>query len=139
MSDPSTTVPTGAPTDAPLWDTNHPYYATEGSFFARGWHSDFESWADFIAEQGDNDLDLNLLYRWDWETPDPSDYEPGEEVPGETVALFFIHQRKACTRSARVAVSRGDEPAVRQYLTVRADHLRRVWEPLLDAPTGVTA
>jgi hypothetical protein len=108
-----------------LWESDHPYYAAEGSYFATGWHAEYESWADFIEEQGENDLDLNLLYRWDWEVP-----EPGDE-PGESVALFFIHQRKACTRSARVAVTREDEPSVREYLTVRAAHLRTVWAPLL--------
>jgi hypothetical protein len=123
----------GVAVSGDLWDADHPYYATEGSYFANGWHADFDSWADFIEAQGDNDLDMNLLYRWDWEVPDPTLYVEGEEIPSEEyVALFFIHQRKAATRSARVQVTRDDEPAIREYLTVRASHLRLVWEPLLE-------
>lgn len=115
-----------------LWEVDHPYYATEGSYFAIGWHAEFESWADFIEEQGDNDMDFNLLYRWDWDTPNPDYYEPGQEMPEtDTLSLFFIHQRKACTRSAVVQVTKDQEDEIRAWLTVRAEHLRRVWEPLL--------
>jgi len=114
-----------------LWDFKHPYYATEGNYYSNDCHIDYETWQEFIDEQGDADLDMNLLYRWDWEVPDPDDYEPEEEMPGETVALFFMGQRKALARSARVSVTRDQEDEIRAWLTVRAAHMRLVWEPLL--------
>lgn len=120
----------------PLRGTDHPYYAAEGSYFAVGWHTEFGSWAEFIEEQGSNDLDYNLLYRWDWRIPDPDDYEPGEELPGESVSLYFVHQRKGITRSACAQVRPEDEPAIREWLLVRAEHMRSLWEPLLPGPAS---
>lgn len=114
-----------------LWEVDHPYYATEGNYFSNGYHAEYASWAEFIEEQGDLDLDMNLVYRWDWQVPDPDDYEPDEKMPPETLDLFYVGQRKALHRSVSVEIRREDEPAVREWLTVRAEHMRRVWEPLL--------
>lgn len=120
-----------------LRGTDHPYYAAEGNHFENGWHAEFDSWADFIEAQGNNDLDLNLLYRWDWRVPDPNDYLPhGEEVPGESLSLYFVHQRKGITRSACAQVCPEDEPAIREWLLIRAEHMRSVWEPLLPGPSS---
>ena len=123
-----------------LWEHNHPYYATEGCYYTPGtrWdevHADWSSWADFFADWGDTDLDYNLLYRWDWRRPDPFDYpdEDGIAAPEGELLLFFMLQRKAKPFSHRINVTEADEPAVRAWLTTRAEHLRQVWEPLLDA------
>lgn len=116
---------------ARLWEVDHPYYATQGNYFSNGYHADYGSWADFIEDQGDLDLDMNLVYRWDWQVPNPDDYEADEELPPETLDLFYVGQRKAIHRSVSVEVRREDEPAIREWLTVRAEHMRRVWEPLL--------
>lgn len=133
-----------------LWEIDHPYYCSEGNFYMAGMHSVFESWAEFAepssqtatADLGnllyDFDDDLNLLWRWDWKRADPSDYEyeveadPDFEIPGDTLQLFFMLQRKAYNISAEVAVTEADEPAVREWLEAKALHMRRLWEPLLD-------
>ena len=60
-----------------LWEVDHPYYCNEGNFFARPGsecHSHYRRWQDFVAEQGDGDMDLNLVFRFDWEPP----YEDGD-------------------------------------------------------------
>lgn len=119
-------------TDTRLWDIDHPYYATQGNYFSNDYHAEYDSWTEFLAEQGDMDLDLNLLYRWDWQVPDPDYYEAGEELPAETLDLFYVGQRKAIHRSVSVEVKREDEPAIREWLLIRAEHMRKVWEPLLD-------
>jgi hypothetical protein len=121
-----------------LWEVDHPYYCTEGCYYVgsddfRDVHAEWESWEDFINELSDADLDMNLLFRWDWEVPDPDDYED-EPVPGERVLLFMYGQRKAKPMSHTITVTREDEPIIREYLRVRAEHLRKVWEPLLDEP-----
>ena len=123
-------------TDHPhLWEIDHPYYATQGNYFKNGYHVEYPSWADFVEDAGDDDLDMNLVYRWDWTVPDPRDYsingELVEPLPAETLDLFYVGQRKALHRSVSVIVQREDEPAIRQWLTIRAEHMRRVWEPLL--------
>ena len=127
---------------AHLWEVGHPYYCQEGSYWVGGdrWHdvhADYESWADFVSEWANMDLDLNLLFRWDWQRADPADYsfeleeDPTFELPGDTVELFYMMQRKARNMSIRVKVTEADEDAVRGYLAVRAEHMRKVWEPLL--------
>lgn len=115
-----------------LWEIDHPYCAMQGNYFSNDYHVEYASWAEFIEEQGGSDLDMNLVYRWDWQVPDPDDYEiPGETMRAETLDLFYVGQRKALHRSVSVEVQREDEPAIREWLTVRAEHMRRVWEPLL--------
>ena len=118
-----------------LWEIDHPYYATEGNYFSNGCHAVFESWADFLEAEGDADLDMNLVYRWDWKIADPSDYvdeDPGD-IPPPALFIYYVGQRKALHRSVEIApMSEDDEPSVREWLTVRAQHMRLVWEPLLD-------
>lgn len=125
-----------------LWEIDHPYYCSEGSYWVPGtrWHevhAEYDSWADFIDEWGSNDPDLNLLFRWDWQRSDPDDYKyereenPDFEMPGDTVDLFYMMQRKARNMSIQVKVTESDEPAVREFLTGRAEHMRKIWEPLL--------
>lgn len=122
-----------------LWEVDHPYYCADGCYYVGGldWrdvHAEWESWADFIEEWGDADLDMNLLFRWDWEVPDPDDYVLEEEtMPGERVFLYMYGQRKAKPMSHAVTVTREDEPVIREYLRVRAEHMRKLWEPLLEA------
>lgn len=111
-----------------LWEIGHPYYATEGCFYAPGNaqpHQEYASWRDFHEECGDDDLDMNLVYRWDWHGPD-------EDYAANRLDIFFIGQRKALPRSVFVEVTVEDEPEIREWLKVRADHMRSVWEPLLD-------
>lgn len=111
----------------------HPYYCTEGNYFSNDCHTEYDSWADFAGEEGDSDLDMNLVYRWDWRLPDPED---GEDALPERLLLFYMGQRKALARTVEVAVTADDEPAVRAWLTTRAEHLRSLWAPLLDGPAG---
>ncbi|MGQ3384471.1 hypothetical protein [Glutamicibacter sp. TV12E] len=132
-----------------LWEYDHPYYANEGCFYTPGTqyhdvHTNWDSWEDFKAEWGDNDPDLNLIYRWDWYRSDPSDYEyereenPDFEMPGDTLKLFFMLQRNAKPHSHRIKVTEADEPDVRAWLTQRAETIRAIWEPIIAAKNSPT-
>lgn len=127
-----------------LWEVNHPYYCSEGCYFASGsyleWvHTNLGSWQDFLDEWGDTDLDMNLVFRWDWDRADPDDYEyemkedPDFELPPDYLKVYFYLQRKAYGHSVYVEVTEEDESAVREWLKVRAEHMRSLWEPLLDS------
>lgn len=126
-----------------LWEIGHPYYGTAGCYYTPGtqWaevHQDIDSWADFMGSWGDADEDYNLLYRWDWKKTNPGDYEceleedPDYELPGDTLELFYMLQRKAKPMSVFVKVTDEDEDAVREFLKGKAAHMRKLWEPLLE-------
>lgn len=115
-----------------LYESDHPYYAAEGNYYT-GWgenYHTYDSWDAFLAEWDDADLDMNLIYRWDWDVPDPRDYED-EPLPAETLNLYYMGQRKALAWSVHVEVSRDQEPEIRDWLKVRAQRMREIWEPLL--------
>lgn len=131
-----------AENDAPLWEHDHPYYANTGNYFEGypfpGTRSG--TWAEFIEEMGDADEDMNLVYRWDWIKADPADYEyeheedPNFELPGDRLMVFYMGQRKAYCWSWEIAVTEADEPAVRDWLARKADHMCRLWSPFLTRP-----
>jgi len=131
-------------TEKHLWEYDHPYYASEGCYWTPGTryhevHTDWDSWAEFMAAWGDTDPDLNLVYRWDWVRPDPAYYkyeieeDPEFEIPGDYLKVYFVLQRKANLHSHHIQVTEADEAAVREWLQTRAERVRMIWEPLLDA------
>ena len=111
----------------PLWETDHPYYCTEGNYYQNGLHETFDTWADYIAEWGDYDIDMNLIFRWDWFTPDPEFSEPGDP---DQLVIHRVLQRKAILRSEAIYITKEDEPAVREYLKPYADRMKEIWHPL---------
>jgi hypothetical protein len=118
-----------------LWEIDHPYYCTEGNYYVSGLrrdevHSSYGSWAEFHEEWGGNDHDMNLVFRWDWKRADPDDYEDGEELPPDTLAVYWVLQRKAILRSTECVVTEADEPAVRAWLADRAKTVAAIWQPL---------
>lgn len=119
--------------DRHLWEIDHPYYCAEGNYWASDAETHFkvESWAEFIDAYGHLDQDMNAVFRWDWKRADPSDYEPDEDVPGDALHVYWIGQRKASMWSTECPVAEADEPAVRAWLTLRAAHMRLLWEPFL--------
>lgn len=122
-----------------LWEIDHPYYCTEGNYYENGLHQAYDSWQAFYEDWGHNDPDLNLVFRWDWDRPDPSDYEPyGETVPGDTLKVFWVLQRKAILRSTECVIAEADEPAVRAWLAERAKTIAAIWQPILPRTEDVS-
>lgn len=106
-----------------LWEGRHPYYATEGNYFSGGMHVSFDSWEEFYEIEGNSDPDMNLVYRWDWQ----SEYgDDGEDV----LSVFFVGQRKASLRSVSVIVVKSDESEVRAWLVKRAKTMAAIWNPI---------
>lgn len=126
-----------------LWDVDHPYYCSDSNYYVGGVpkpgpfglpredftpydHVEFASWDEFSWK--DSDADLNLLFRWDWNVPDPDDYED-EEIPPETLSLYWMLQRKGRFMIVSFPVKRDEEPQIREWLAGRWEHMRRLWEP----------
>lgn len=110
---------------------DHPYYCNESNYYSNEPGQEYDSWDEYISAWGGNDMDLNLLFRWDWRDNDPADYDPEDDVPESAVLyLFFVLQRKGIFLCNQVKVTDADEPAVREYLEGYWEHMKLLWEPL---------
>ena len=119
-----------------LWEHEHPYHCNLDNYFSNDCAAKFDSWADFYAENKDNDDDYNLLFRFDW-YPKEHYADDDEPAASDTLELFYVGQRKGLFRSVTVSVKQSDEDAVRAWLVGRWRHLRALWEPLAaDAGEG---
>lgn len=115
-----------------LFESDHQYYCNEGNYFSNDCHSSHDSWEDFISEEGDSDMDYNLVFRWDWRRAEDDNEKPlptRDDERKDRLLLFYMGQRKALARSVSVAVCRNDEPAVRAWLAKRWEHMRKLWAP----------
>lgn len=116
-----------------LWEIEHPYYCNDSCYFtSESICAEYASWAEFMAAEGNDDPDLNMAFRFDWNLG--PDYNlPIHEDPyyrdGELL-IFFMIQRKGFHRVAKVSVCKADEASVRGWLAVRWEHLKKVWEPI---------
>ena len=115
-----------------LWEVKHPYYCNEGNYYSNEPGQEYKSWVEFIAEEGDADLDMNLVFRWDWR--EGEDWGAGE-FKGDVnyrnghFLVFILGQRKGIYRYCRVEVCRADEPAILEYLKPRWARMQEVWAP----------
>lgn len=115
-----------------LWEVKHNYYCEKNNYFSNECIAEYGSWSEFLEEEGDNDLGLNLLFRWDWYEGDDHDlpeYNGDDYYRNGELSLFWMGQRKGLYRCSRVSVCRADEPAVREWLAGRYEYLKSLWEP----------
>lgn len=122
-----------------LWEIKHPYYCNEGNYYAPGQEQPYhryESFDGFLFEWGDADLDMNLVFRWDWKKV--VDDEDAPEEVRDRLMVFIMGQRKGLYQWCEIDVTEADEEAVRAYLMPRWEHLRRLWEGISDQGETVT-
>ncbi len=112
-----------------LWDAKHPYYAQEGDYFER-----YARWEDFFEEEGDANINMNLVYRFDWKVLTADDLDEGANFDFDQLCLYFVEQRRARLRSVEIRIERKDrervEPLVAEYLRPRLQRLLEIWSPL---------
>lgn len=116
-----------------LWESDHPYYMTEGNYFSRDCHTEWESLELFLEEFGDADIDYNLVVRWDWKEGgdwDLADYNGSDTDRIARLMIQMVHQRKAILASHEIKVCRNDEPAAVEYLGKHAKRLALNWHPI---------
>lgn len=133
-----------------LWEIEHRYYCNEQNYranFVDNPSFEYESFDDFLAEWSHKSvglplqdyMDLNLLFRWDWEAA-TNDYDNDLNVLSKwsdddnerdgILRLFWMMQRKGDYRSCEIKVCRNDEPQIIKYLKPRLKHLQDLWAPL---------
>lgn len=107
-----------------LWEPDHPYYGPETGLQTH------KSWADFAATYADADVDMNLVWRWDWCTADDEGQPKAEPY---TLRIYMAHQRKARFATHEVTVMRSDEPAVYAFLEKHRQTIQALWAPFTAA------
>lgn len=112
-------------------NTDHPYYCNQGNYFDNGCHQTYGSWGEFLAADGDADLDMNLLFRWDWQQGE-KEYDIPEG--SADLLLFYMRQRKAVSGSVQVRVLQSQEAEIRAWLQIRWEHLCELWAPFCALP-----
>jgi len=116
-----------------LWDVDHPYYCREEAWNSGESAHHYDMWAGFEDEFKEADLDMNLLFRFDWvEGPDngAGNFNGDVYYRNGIFKAFWMGQRKGYFWCNTVSVCRADEPAVIAFLQPRLDYLTRLWEPL---------
>jgi hypothetical protein len=121
-----------------LWEVDHPYYCNLGNYFKNGCGENFGSWADFQESCKDEDFDMNLVFRFDWQPPKDDDdneieFNHDENYRESSLEIFYMGQRKGLYRFVTVEVCRADEPAVIEWLKPRWERMRLLWEPFSGA------
>lgn len=102
---------------------DHPYYCAEGNFHKSGLHTEWPSWAAFLREFKDADLDYNHVWRWDWP---PSE----DDLPADRLKIYMVAQRKAIYESHEIKVKPEDEPSIRAFLEKHAARTAEMWAPI---------
>lgn len=114
-------------TPSPLYEADHPYYCATGCYWAsvRVAALRYASWAAFFRKYDDADVDMNLIWRWDW-------------IEDE-LTLYMMHQRHARPTSHTIRVTHEDEPAIRAYLAKHWARMQEIWAPFTCVTEAVTA
>lgn len=127
-----------------LWEIDHPYYCNEGNYFARFNEvcDEFNCLQDFLDEYANCDMEMNLLFRFDWAENTDEDREDDDSInvySGDDtertgkLKFFWMGQRKGLYRFSLVDVCRADESAVIEFLKPRWERMRLLWAPFSGA------
>ena len=111
-----------------------------------GWDSSlsYETFDEFLEEWHNADLDMNMIFRWDWERLNSAEYEkefcelPDKESLNKCgvysrLKLFYMMQRKGCKKFVSVEkMEDADHDKVVEFLLPRLEYIKKLWSPLED-------
>jgi len=105
-----------------LKEAEHPYYCNDGNYYSNDAFIKFESWEEFLFGYGDVDIDLNLIFRWDYHIQDD-----GKQI----LQIYMIQQRKGIFRPIWVMnVKDEDEQEIRKFLQKHWEKMKENWIPI---------
>lgn len=119
-----------------LWEVEHSYYCEEINYYSNDCYTKYKSLSEFLNDALKEDIDMNLIFRFDWQEAKPGDSGEFGEYNGDDyyrhaiLRLFYMGQGRGLYRSVAIEVCRADEPTILGFLKVRWEHMRRLWEPV---------
>ena len=106
---------------------DHPYYASDNNYYSNEAGARWETMTDFLAEFRDNDVNMNLVYRWDVKPRDENNLDTGRFYAG----VFIIHQRKGIYAPHYIAnINEEEAKQFIEYLKPHHAKLKELWQPL---------
>ena len=106
-----------------LWEVDHPYYCSESNYYSREPYTRYECWSDFLDEFREADLDMNHIFRWDW------------EEDRRCLKLFMLKQRKGIFQPIEIyGMVPEDELSVREFLGGHWRTILDMWSPIEGQP-----
>jgi len=108
---------------------DHPYYASDSNFYSNEASTRWETMTEFLDEFECCDIDMNLIYRWDFHNR--SDDEDGSKVGRYYAEIFIIKQRKGIY--APQHINHVNEKEAERFVKFAAKHwqrLQEMWKPI---------
>ena len=97
----------------------HPYYCSESSYYGLGFSTEYDTWGQFIAEMGDSDHDMNLVFRWDVNKADDGSYYAN---------IYIVHQRKGRFIPQTIhEILESDVDSFIKFITERKITIDKLW------------
>lgn len=112
---------------------SHPYYCSSTNYYDNNTRGVHDTWASFMQEYEDCDIDYNLIFRWDiLERNEENEHDCEGVALGEYyMELFFIGQRKGLFWSVTVnRVTDADVPSIVSFLKRYTEYFKTLWQPL---------
>lgn len=102
---------------------DHQYYCSDNNYYNNDCLYKVDTWDQYVAENEDEDFDLNLIFRWDVKQGDSGNYY---------MQIFVMQQRKGRFVIRQInEVDDKDVKSIIKYLTPRLNHLISLWNPLI--------
>lgn len=106
---------------------DHPYYCSDSNYYNNECFFEYPNWKSFVAEMGDADMDMDLLFRWD--VKKRSDLF-NDDDQGFVVQLFFMQQRKGRFVIHQInSIKESEAIDLTVYLSTRLGKLLELWLP----------
>jgi hypothetical protein len=111
-----------------LKDYEHSYYCSGNNYYSRDPEQSYNNWNEFIAvwdkpeDWTKDDIDYNLIFRWD--------IQQNEESKEFYLELFFMKQRKGIFAPILIRNLKEDDlDSIQLLLEKHWEYLNHLWEP----------
>ena len=115
-------------TVAELAKIKHPYYCSSSNYYSNDAAAFFTTMTDFLNEHEDDDIDMNLCFRFDVREREDDNGAPLGIYDAE---VFILHQRNGIFRPCYI--ERFTDSEVQRFIEYAEKHfetLLAMWKPL---------